>query len=285
ASSVLVARAHPERGSASLSLLNFFWSLGAVACPLLFAAFQSRGRTSAYLIALAVAFALLLIVVIAAPLHLPTAEADESRSTPRSRLSDLLTPTGILIGALFYLYVGTEGALGIWLATYAHRATVVSGSEWITAPSYFYGALLVGRLLAPAMLRRVPDAIFARLSASLALIAIAALLYSKSFIGVAACAALTGLGFSALYPISIGYMSSAFGSVAQRVAGAMFALSTLGAATIPWFIGYLSNRSGSLRTALFVTLAGTLAMLVLFFLRIPLLSSDNPASPSAVQGF
>src|SRR5262249_54982779 len=38
AANLLVAAANPQRRSATLSLLNFFWSVGAVACPFLVAA-------------------------------------------------------------------------------------------------------------------------------------------------------------------------------------------------------------------------------------------------------
>jgi len=44
----------------------------------------------------------------------------------------------------------------------------------------------------------------------------------------------------------------------------MFALSTLGGATVPWLVGFVSTEFQSLRTALIVPLAGCLVMLLIF---------------------
>ena len=42
ACNLLVAEVHPQRSGAALSLLNFTWSAGAVACPILLAPFEHR---------------------------------------------------------------------------------------------------------------------------------------------------------------------------------------------------------------------------------------------------
>ena len=266
---LLVASATPEHRSSSLNLLNFFWSAGAVACPFLLAFFHHGRPVVMFLIGIAAVLLLLVVTLLALPVTMPDTIKESTPLPKSSRLAYLLTPTAIVLEILFFVYVGTETSIGIWLASYAKRVTNTQGADWITAPSYFYGALLLGRVTAPIILKRISDAIYARLSALLAVLSVGALLYSRSFLSVAICAVLTGIGLSTLYPIMIGYLSASFGALASRIAGSIFAFSTLGAASIPWLVGYLSTQFGSLRIALVVTLAGTLVMLCLLFMDIP----------------
>ena len=144
---LLVARTPPDRRASSLNLLNFFWSAGAMVCPFLVAAFQSAHHIPVFLLLVAGIVGMLMLALIMTPVHVP---AQDSHPTQQgSRLQYLRTPTAVLLGALFFVYIGTESSFGLWLASYAKRASDIGGTWWATIPSYFYGALLVGRLVAP----------------------------------------------------------------------------------------------------------------------------------------
>ena len=172
----------------------------------------------------------------------------------------LRTPTAVLLGTLFFAYIGTESSFGLWLASYAKRASDAGGIWWATVPSYFYGALLVGRLAAPLVLKEIPDTKLARLGAGLACAGGIALIAVHSLLGIAFCAVLIGFGLSTLYPIAIGFLSASFGTVASRIGGTLFSIATLGGAIIPWLVGFVSTRSSSLRVALLVPLVGCLSI-------------------------
>jgi len=131
---------------------------------------------------------------------------------------------------LFFVYIGTEISFGFWLASYAKRAGNAEGWWWATVFSYFYGALLLGRLVAPLALRKISDIRLARIGAALACMGGAALILVHSLLGIAICAALTGFGLAALYPIAIGFFSASFGTVASRIGGALFSIATLSVA-------------------------------------------------------
>jgi MFS transporter, FHS family, glucose/mannose:H+ symporter len=276
AGNLLVASATPEHRSASLSVLNFCWSAGAVACPFLLAAFQREHRTDMLLGGVAAALVLLVATLFAVPINLPDASTPGPSPSKFSRLEYLRTHAAIVLAILFFFYVGTESAVGIWLASYAGRISGTRSAEWITAPSYFYGALLLGRIIAPPILKRVSDTRYARFSALLAVLSVGALLGFRSFLSIAICAAFAGFGLSALYPIMIGFLSASFGAAASRIAGTIFAFSTLGAASIPWLVGYLSTEYGSLRIAMVITLAGALIMLCMFCINVPLGVETDP---------
>jgi len=260
---LMVAQSSPENLSSALNLLNFSWSAGAVACPFLLAAFQRVQGSNLFLYLVSAVLMAVIVLVFALPSNLPEPERKQTAGVKLPWLQSLSTPLAIVIGALFFTYVGTESALGAWLAYFAKRTSHESGFIWMTVPSYFYGALLLGRALAPISLRLMPDRTQTILGALLSLASTGALLLSRSVAAIAVCAFLAGFGLSTLYPITIGFLSR-FGETAARVGGFMFALSSVGGATLPWILGFTSTQLGSLRTALLVPLAGCLAMLLLF---------------------
>ncbi len=254
---LMVVQASAENRSSALNLLNFSWSAGAVACPFMLALFQRGQGTNFFLYLVSGILLAVISLVLVLTRGLSGTEKKQSAELKLSWLKALSTPTAIVIGALFFIYVGTENALGAWLAYFAKRTSQTPGLAWMTVPSYFYGALLLGRALAPLSLRGISDRTQTRLGALLSLASTGALLLSRSVPAIAVCAFLAGLGLSTLYPIAIGFLSR-FGTSASRIGGFMFALSSLGGASVPWVLGFVSTELGSLRTALVVPLTGCL---------------------------
>src|SRR5258708_24921088 len=77
---------------------------------------------------------------------------EETRSAASWRSSSLL-----LFGTLFFLYVGTETSVGAWTALYAMRLPHLNDSIPASAVGCFWLALLSGRLINAALLRRIPE--------------------------------------------------------------------------------------------------------------------------------
>jgi fucose permease len=262
---LLVAEVNPSTRAAALSLLNFSWSVGAMACPFLLAPFQRAGHISMFFYAVA-AFVLLVSLTLAW-VNLPRAHLSEDASAQSAQplLQALVTPTAIVLGILFFVYVGTENAVGGWLASYAKRLVDHSGTIWVTTPSYFYGGLLAGRALAPVFLRRVSEIRLVRLSVTTALLGLVTLLVSRSMISVLVSATIIGLGLAAIYPITISLLSNSFGTRATRVGSVMFMLASFGAACMPWLVGVTSTEMSSLKFGLAIPLVGCVLMLGLYF--------------------
>jgi FHS family glucose/mannose:H+ symporter-like MFS transporter len=262
---LLVAEVNPATRAAALSLLNFSWSVGAMACPFLLAPFQRAGRISAFFYALAVFLVLVSLALAWANLPRPGPSRESSAKPAQPLLQELATPAAIVLGILFFVYVGTENAVGGWLASYAKRLLDQPGTVWVTTPSYFYGGLLAGRALAPVFLRRVSEIRLVRLSVATALLGLVTLLASHSMISVLVSATIIGLGLAAIYPITISLLSNAFGTRATRVGSVMFVLASLGAACMPWLVGVTSTEMSSLKFGLAIPLIGCVLMLGLYF--------------------
>jgi MFS transporter, FHS family, glucose/mannose:H+ symporter len=276
AANLVVAEVNPNRRSAALNLLNFSWSAGAVACPFLVAAAAKSHHVPLFL-GMVAGFSLLVVIGIAA---MPSSIVEPS-VTRVAGTKSTVTHWGHrsfpILAALFFVYVGTENSFGGWVASYANSLGTMSSTMSVMTPSFFYSALMLGRWLAPLLLRRIEDIRVAQGCLLLACAGMAGLVGSRSLPGVVASASAAGLGLSTVYPITISLLSREFGSAASRVGSLMFTSANLGGAFLPWLVGVSSSRFGTLKTGLVVPLLGSAVM---FFLYLRDWKSAPPEQPA-----
>jgi fucose permease len=98
----------------------------------------------------------------------------------------------------------------------------------------------------------------------IAVAGIVSLLTAHSVAGILGSACVVGLGLAAVYPITIAFMTRTTGREAAGVSSVMFALAGLGAACVPWLVGFESTAQSSLKLGLGVALGACLGMLVLY---------------------
>jgi MFS transporter, FHS family, glucose/mannose:H+ symporter len=279
AGNLLVAELNPDRRSATLNWLNFYWSAGAVTCPFL-VAFAARVHHVPLLLACVSGFSLLVALAFTV---LP-ASALELSSTPVAGKTILPAIQRKLnfflaLAALFLLYVGTENAFGGWVASFAKSLGGLTPVIALLTPSFFYAALTFGRCLAPILLRNVDEIRLVQMGLAIACLGTAGLMFSRGLIGIAVSACVAGLGLSYVYPITISVLSREFGPSSSAIASLMFVLSNVGGGVLPWIVGVVSNRYGSLKAGLFVPLLGCAAMCALYFRDWRPSCSTNMQSP------
>jgi FHS family glucose/mannose:H+ symporter-like MFS transporter len=261
AANLLVAAANPGRRSATLNTLNFFWSLGAVACPSLTAGAAKSGHLPAFL-AVVAGFSLAIAVTIALmpdSIREPAAARDTQPMLPliRQRKRAFL-----VLALLFLLYVGVENGFGQWMASYAKNLGTLTFAMALATPSFFYASLTLGRWIAPALLRMIDDVRLVQAGTLLACAGMAGLILSHALPGVLTSACAAGLGLSSVYPITISILSRQFESAS--IGSLMFTLSNVGGGLLPWIVGLSSNRFGTLKVGILVPLLGCIAMFLLF---------------------
>ncbi|MGH9493629.1 MAG: MFS transporter [Candidatus Sulfotelmatobacter sp.] len=264
AANLLVAEVNPERRGATLSWLNFCWSAGAVSCPFL-VAYASRHQQIPLFLRFVAGFSLAVAIGIAlmpSDVVEPSAQ-NEAQSGTLATIQRNLSPF-LALAALFLIYVGTENSFGGWVASYAKTLGNMSAAESLMTPSFFYASLMLGRLIAPGLLRILNDVTLAKLGLILASAGSAGLLFSQGLTGVIASACAAGLGLSGVYPITIALLSKEFGASASRVGSVMFVLSNVGGGLLPWIVGLSSSQLGTLKAGLIVPLIGCLAMFLLY---------------------
>jgi MFS transporter, FHS family, glucose/mannose:H+ symporter len=246
----------------AVSLLNFFWGVGAVFCSVMVAWTAAHHLLPFFLGSVA----LFLVVLALAMRDLPfplAATAMESSSSSFAWGEMAKSPAIWIFAAIFFLYPGAETAVGGWIGSYVSRLGPRGASIASMMPAFFYATLTVGRGLGPALLRYVSERRILRAGYAVAAAGIAMLLWTSTLPGVIGAALITGLSFSTLYPITVARLSQRFGVAARSIGAVMFSLAAVGPAMIPWLVGVVSHSTGSLRAGLLLPLAATVVLLVI----------------------
>lgn len=249
------------RSASALNILNSVWGIGAMSSPFLVALAQRAHRPSFFFYGLSVAL-LLLLCALALSRFVPDSRAHISAEGQTN--SFWMIPIFPLICVLFFIYVGTETSFGGWVATYARRIETGPHTFATLTPSFYWGALLVGRALAPFALRFHTETSVAKAGLTIALLGGLSLVAAHGTTLIIAGSLLAGLGLASIFPISVSLLRRWFGDSARRASGAVFASGNLGGATLPWVVGLVSTRYSSLRLAFFVPLAGVIFMLAFY---------------------
>ena len=270
AANLLVAEVHQFNRSAALNLLNFSWSVGAVACPFLVAAASRTHHVPALLAAFAGFLFLVAIGIAAMPSRIVEPRARRGNGAQGVASVDLRSSwrsnSVLLLASLFFLYVGVENSCGGWIASYAKSIGALSLSLALMSSSFFYSTLMVGRWLASVVLKSVEEVTLARAGLLTACAGMMCLLLSHAALGVLAGASVTGLGLAAVYPITISLLSREFGDASSQMGSIMFTMANLGGAFMPWLVGFFSNRFGSVRAGMVVPLIASGAMCILYLM-------------------
>lgn len=263
AANLLVAELNPDRRSAALNWLNFWWSAGAVSCPFLVAASAKSGHLPLFLISVSGLCLLVFVAFVAIPgATMRTTEASDRKIEILPLIRRSYVPF-LALAVLFFVYVGCENSFGGWVASYAKSLGNLTPAMAALTPAFFYAALTLGRSLAPGLLRQVDDVTLAQAGLLLGCAGAAGLLLSGGLTGIAISACAIGLGFSSVYPISIALLSKQFGSASSRIGSIMFTLSNLGGGALPWIVGVSSTRFGTLKAGLLIPLLGNVTMFLL----------------------
>lgn len=257
---LIVSRLAGEMRSSALSWLNFCWSLGATICPLMAAVFVAKDDISAFILAIALSFTVSAIVIV---LH----SKQYREETPPAAVEPGSAGVSIrfliaYFSLLLFLYVGVETTLGGWLSTLASRSHSAStlGAYAISASSFFWLALLVGRGTTPFLLKMVPETVLQPAAVGASVVAMALLLRVESFAGISIAGGLAGFFLAPVFPLTLSFFLARAGQT--RSVGLVFAICGTGGAALPWITGIVSTYRHSLRWGLSVPLLAAVAMLL-----------------------
>jgi FHS family glucose/mannose:H+ symporter-like MFS transporter len=261
ATNLCVAEISQARRSAALNLLNIAWGLGAIICPLLMLAGLEAHRFTETLFAIALAAFLLSILFWTMSFENKNQSVKPSGEAFSHRPSTHPIHVPVALALLFYLYVGTENGISGWVAEQARR--IGAGASSTMVPMFFWAGLLSGRAISALVLSRLKENLLVISGLLLSALGTICLLLAPTRSQLILGVLLAGLGLAGIYPIFIAWLSKWYGERARRLGGVMFSLASIGGATVPSIVGFVSQRSNSLRVGLLVPLAGCLAMIVL----------------------
>ena len=257
-----ISRASPS--ASAVSLLNFFWGVGAVLCSVM-VAWTAAHRLLPFFLG-AVALFLVLLALAMRNLPFPAAAKSAQGSSSSSWREMAKSLAFWLFAAFFFLYPGAETAVGGWVGSYASRMGSRGAAMASMMPAFFWSALTVGRAFATAFLHHFSERRVLRAGCAAGAAGIALMLWAPALLGVIVGALITGLSFSTLYPITVAQFSQRFGVAARRLGALMFSLAAVGPALIPWMVGVISHATGSLRAGLLLPLGATVILFLIHLL-------------------
>ena len=262
AGNLRTAEANPERSASALNVINAVWGIGAMSSPFLIAAAQRAHHTDLFLYGTAGAL-LVLILALSLARFVPDTHAEiaQTKSVAPKLWTLRMLP---VVCVVFFVYVGTETSFGNWVAMYARRLGTGNQTLATMTPSFFWGSLLAGRMLAPVFLKSHRSTSVATAALIFSLAGGAVLVSAHSVAMIAAGAVLAGLGLASIFPISVSLLPSWFGESARRASGVVFSSGNVGGAVLPWVVGAASTRYGNLRAGFFVPLVGVVLLLTFY---------------------
>jgi fucose permease len=261
AGNLRTAEINSPESAAALNVINAVWGIGAMIAPFLVALAQRAHRPDLFLYGTAAALLVLLFPFLFVRL-VPDIRT-KARSQPHMRKAWTVS-TLVLICALFFVYVGTETSYSVWIASYAKRLSSSSRSLWAVTPSFFWGALLAGRFLAPFGLKFCREVTVAKLGLTLAVTGGLLIMWAGGMGTLIPGSILAGLGLASIFPISVSLFPQWFGESERNATSIVFASGNTGGAVLPWVVGTLSTHTGSLRLALVVPIVGAVSMLIFY---------------------
>jgi FHS family Na+ dependent glucose MFS transporter 1 len=263
----------------ALNKLHISVGVGSFIGPLVFAAILRAGGdyTGAYRVGAGLMLVVAALWLVSLPPE-PVRQPASVKSRSGRRISLLALTPLLLMFALAALYTGTEQVLAGWLFTYGQIALNQIATTASLAVSLFWGAMLLGRISAVALLDRLSNIPLVRAGLVLAGVGVLLVLGGQFvplvfWIGVLC----VGLGFGPIFPTSLAYATQLAPQRSGAVGSLFVASGSVGAMFLPLAAGSLIpliGIAGSIALTLFpIALMLTLAFLVQR-LAIPRLTED-----------
>lgn len=257
---IMVLELNPERSGSALSILNFCWGVGAIVSKPFVDLFSTPNSIGLTTVILAVPLIVLSLMLVRS--HGPDAPAplltDEGSVV---NASIWRMPVAWAIAFFNFIHVGFESGMGGWLTTYTDRVEGQPFLHWISPTLLYFTFFVLGRGVAPVLFRYLNENKMLFLGLGIMMTGIVLTLAAGSVVSLGVGAAVAGFGTSWIFPTNVSRFSKTFGPSAARRTTPLFIAGTLGAVSVTWLIGFLSNRTGDLRSGMFV-LVGSVVMLI-----------------------
>jgi fucose permease len=172
-------------------------------------------------------------------------------------------PLAWAIAFFNFIHVGFESGMGGWLTTYTGRLEGEPIYQWLSPTLLYFVFFVTGRGVAPVLFRFLNENKMLFLGLWIMFAGISLILWAGTVTSLSLGAAVAGFGTSWIFPTNVSRFSKTFGPGASRRAVPLFMAGTLGAATVTWVIGYLSEKTGDLRSGMFVLVVSVSILLIL----------------------
>lgn len=260
---MLILEMNPLRSASALSVLNFCWGVGAIVCKP-FVDLTTFGSNILPLTLILAAPLLVSAVMVAFSRNeIPAASVSDPAVSEPVLLPIWTLPLAWMIALFNFIHVGFESGMGGWLTTYADRLHGEPVLQLLSPTFLYFLFFVVGRGVAPVIFRFLREEQVLLLDLAIMLAGMLLILSAGNLLWLGIGAAVAGFGTSSVFPTNLSRFTRTFGPTARRRATPFFICGTLGATSISWLIGFLSDRLGTLKAGMFSLLACVAALIIL----------------------
>ena len=258
AANTLIPDLYPAHPSSALNLGNIFFGVGAVFFPWLVALMARRLGLVAtlWLIALLVGAVALLGLVQTFPPASMAGGFDWGLA-----FSVAVNPAVIILGCVLFFYSSLEISTAGWIRTFLEKDLAVTAEKSQIVLASFWIMMMVGRLIASQVVKRVrgPQLVLACAVGAIAGLAVMAL--APNIWVAAAGILLCGLAYAPVFPTTAGTASTHFAGIFGTVFGMLMTPALLSGTIVPPLIGYVAQHQ-SVRAGIWI-LTGIAVLLAL----------------------
>jgi fucose permease len=255
---VLVSEVYGERRGPMLNILGIFFGVGAISVPLLAAAIEGHLTIpQMFLICALLAGA---CAAAYAMIDFPSPKARQAFSL--RHLYGVTKYDGILLlAAILFMESGDEASIAGWTSTYVTSGGYPSRTATLVL-AVFWAALMLSRMLAARLLKKVGKAQIVCGNALLALLGCLILLTARSLLVLLVATALIGLSYGPIFPTTLAIAGDRYRERAGTVFGLLFSIALMGGMLFPWAVGQFSQRF-SVHHGMMVPAVGAIAITML----------------------
>jgi OFA family oxalate/formate antiporter-like MFS transporter len=243
----LILDLYPSSRGRALNLLHLFFSLGALASPLVVGRLLEAGAPWQAVV-LGTALVAIPVAVLLAAVDMPsgrhggTSEAtDPDAVDPTGRARMVLALPLIALAIAIGCYVGSEVGVSNWLVRYLAAASIGLATS---ALALFWGCLALGRLLSAVSSDRFDHARFAAIASFVAAFALVAAVAVPSLPASILLFGVVGFAFGPIYPLIMAVAGDRFPGRSAAVSGFLSGIAVVGAVTYPPLMGFVSVGPG-----------------------------------------
>ncbi len=234
----LVLDLYPDSRGRALNLLHLFFSLGALASPLVVGRLVEAGAAWQTVI-IGTALAAVPIAILLAVADLPSGHHARGGATTGARIG--LSVPLIALAVAIACYVASEVGVSNWLVRFLESATLGLATS---ALALFWGCLALGRIVTAALGDRFDHARFAATAALVAGIALAAAVLVPSLPASIVLFGVVGFAFGPVYPLIMAVGGDRYPTRSAAVSGFLSGCAVIGAIVYPPLMGFVSVGAG-----------------------------------------
>jgi len=182
--------------------------------------------------------------------------------SPRAILAELQTPGAVLFSLLLFFQFGNEWAIAGWLPLFLTQRLGISPATALMMLALYWFALLIGRIVAQAILPRVRHGRLLVTSMLASVFGCIVLLFTDNPFGAVSGILLLGAAFAPIYPLIVEKIGHRFPYYHPGFYNSIFSFAIAGGLLAPCTLGYFASAWG-VQVVMGLPLAGSVVVFLL----------------------